>query len=336
MPPRRSPRAVTAALLGLVSVLSLTACGNPADGSGSEPGGGAASAAGAGGGKGLRINLGPDQKRVSTPEVASIAALVPAEIRARGTLEVTNSAGSVPPLTFYATDDKTVIGVEPDIASLVADVLGLKLRYRPVDWANIFVGLDSGKYDLGLSNITVTEERKEKYDFATYRLDNIAFEAKKGSGWKVRGPRDVAGRTIGVGSGTNQEKLLVDWSKANVAKGLKPTDIKIYQNASDYYLALGSGRLDAYFGPNPVAAYHAASTGQTEIIGTFSGAGDAIQGKIAATTKKDNGLIRPVQEALDTVIENGAYGKVLARWGLADEAVPSSELNPPGLPRTAS
>ncbi|MEE1802087.1 ABC transporter substrate-binding protein [Streptomyces sp. NPDC101062] len=334
MPPRRTLR-ITAALLGLVSALSLTACGNPADGTGSGPGGAAASS-GSGDGKGLQINLGPGQKRVSTSTVDSIAALVPAEIRRKGTLDVVNSAGSVPPLTFYATDDRTVIGVEPDIASLVADVLGLKLRYHPVDWANIFVGLDSGKYDLGLSNITVTEERKEKYDFATYRLDNIAFEAKKGSGWKVRGPRDVAGRTIGVASGTNQEKVLVDWDASNGEKGLKPTDIKIYQNTSDYYLALGSGRLDAYFGPNPVAAYHAASTGQTEIVGTFSGAGDAIQGKIAATTKKDNGLIKPVHEALNTVIRNGTYGKVLKRWGLANEAVPSSELNPEGLPKTAS
>ncbi|MFJ1749365.1 ABC transporter substrate-binding protein [Streptomyces sp. NPDC088116] len=329
MPPRRILRA-SAALLGLVTAFSLTGCGNSADGT---TGGTAAK----GGGKnGLQINLGPDQKRVTAAKVDSIAALVPAAIRKRGTLEVVNSAGSVPPLTFYATDDKTVIGVEPDIASLVADVLGLKLHYNPVDWANIFVGLDSGKYDIGLSNITVTEERKEKYDFATYRLDNIAFEAKKGTGWRVKGPKDVAGRSIGVSSGTNQEKLLVDWNKENVREGRKPTDIKIYQNTSDYYLALGSGRLDAYLGPNPVAAYHAASTGQTEIVGTFSGAGSAVQGKIAATAKKDNGLIKPVHEALNTVIKNGAYGKVLKRWGLPNEAVPSSELNPVGLPKTAS
>ncbi|MFE4534489.1 ABC transporter substrate-binding protein [Streptomyces scopuliridis] len=328
MPPRRRPLRITAALLGLVTAFSLTACGNSADGSTDKV------APQDGGRKGLQINLGPDQKRITTPEVDSIAALVPAEIRERGTLEVVNAAGSVPPLGFYATDDKTVIGVEPDLASLVADVLGLKPHYNTVDWANIFVGLDSGKYDLGLSNITVTEERKEKYDFATYRLDNIAFEARKGTGWRVKGPADVAGRTIGVGSGTNQEKLLVDWSKANVKKGLKPTEIKIYQNSSDYYLALGSGRLDAYLGPNPVAAYHSASTGQTEIIGTFSGAGDEVQGKIAATTKKGNGLIEPFRQAIDTVIENGTYRKVLERWGLANEAVPSSELNPEGLPKT--
>ncbi|AHH94747.1 ABC transporter substrate-binding protein [Kutzneria viridogrisea] len=280
------------------------------------------------------INLGPDQKRVSTGKVDRIAAEVPEPIRARGTLEVVADAGTVPPLSFYATDDHTPIGVEEDIASLVADVLGLKPHYTVVSWENIFVGLDSGKYDAGFSNITVTEARKEKYDFATYRLDNVSFEARKGSGWQVNGPADVAGRSIAVSSGTNQEKLLLDWNAQNTAKGLKPVDVKYFQKATDYYLALQSGRIDAYFGPNPSTAYHAATSGQTELIGTVSGAGTALQGKIAATTKKDNGLIRALHEALSEVIANGSYAQVLRRWGLSNEAVTGSELNPPGLPRT--
>ena len=62
-------------------------------------------------------------------------------------------------------------------------------------WENLFVGLDSGKFDAGSSNITVTEERKEKYDFVTYRLDNLAFEARKGDDWTVTEPKDIAGQT---------------------------------------------------------------------------------------------------------------------------------------------
>ncbi|MER5302458.1 ABC transporter substrate-binding protein [Streptomyces lasiicapitis] len=321
----------TTLTLALASALALTtaACGTPED-EDTAPAGRAGPGA-----KGTRINLSPDQKRVRAKKVDAIARLVPERIRSRGTLEVVASAGTAPPLTFYATDDKTVIGVETDIAQLVADVLGLKVRSHTVDWANIFVGLDSGKYDVGFSNITVTEERKEKYDFATYRLDTISFEAKKGRDWKVKGAKDVAGRTIGVSSGTNQEKLLVDWSKQNVKAGREATDIKYFQNTSDYYLALGSGRIDAYLGPHPVAAYHAVTTGRTEIIGTFSGAGDRLQGKIAATTKKDNGLLKALHQALEHLIDEGGYGKVLTRWGLSDEAVPSSEVNPQGLPKTS-
>ena len=282
---------------------------------------------------GLNVNLGPDQNRVTAQKDDKIASKVPEKFRTKGELVIGGSAGTAPPLRFYATDDKTVIGVETDVAVLVAGVLGLKPRLEVSSWENLFVGLDSGSFDVGLSNITVTEARKEKYDFATYRLDTLAFEAKKGGTWKVKEPKDVAGKVIAVTSGTNQEKILVDWSTQNVAAGLKATDIKYFQNSSDYYLALQSGRIDAYLGPNPTSAYHAATSGQTEVIGTFSG-GASVQGKIAVTTKKDNGLIAPVQEALNQLIANGKYAEVLKRWGLSDEAVPASELNPVGLPKS--
>ncbi|GGK60581.1 ABC transporter substrate-binding protein [Streptomyces flaveus] len=324
----RVSRRTAAASFGLAAALVLAACANPDEG-------GTTDVAASGDGKTItKINTSPDQKRITTGKVDSIAAEVPKEIRERGTLKLVGSAGSQAPLGFYATDNKTRIGVEIDLAYLVSNVLGLKPEYTPVSWENIFVGLDSAKYDAGLSNITVTEERKEKYDFATYREDNLAFEAKKDSGLKVTGPKDVAGQTVAVGSGTNQEKLLIEWSKENEKAGRKPVDIKYYQNDSDTYLALQSGRIDLYLGPNPTAAYHAATTGKTEVVGTYSGAGSTLQGLIAATTKKDSGLVKPLAAAIDEIIDNGMYAKVLKRWGLSDEAVTKSEINPPGLPKT--
>ncbi|MEU9996633.1 ABC transporter substrate-binding protein [Streptomyces sp. NPDC050848] len=319
-------RTSLSAAIGLVLTLAVSACGNPSDGGTAEVQGAS--------GTTTKINLGPDQNRVTTAKVDSIAAKVPEKIRQRGTLEIVDSSGSAAPLTFYATDNKTVIGVETDLAYLVADVLGLKPHVNTVSWENIFVGLDSAKYDVGFSNITVTEERKDKYDFATYRKDDLAFESKKGSGLKIAGPEDVAGKKVAVSSGTNQEKLLVEWSKENEKAGRKPVDIAYYQNASDTYLALQSGRIDLFLGPNPTAAYHAATTGKTEVVGTYSGAGASLQGLIAATTKKDSGLVEPLAAALNQIIDNGTYAQVLKRWGLTDEAVKRSEINPPGLPRT--
>ncbi|MGW0191265.1 ABC transporter substrate-binding protein [Streptomyces sp. NPDC003362] len=319
-------RRTSAAALGLATALVLAACANPDDGGTTE-------VADTKGTK-TKINTSPDQDRVTTGKVDSIAAQVPKEIRERGTLEIVYSSTSAAPLNFYATDNKTLIGVETDLSRLVADVLGLKPKVNTVSWENIFVGLDSAKYDVGFSNITVTEERKEKYDFATYREDNLGFEAKKGSGLKIDGPEDVAGRTVAVGSGTNQEKLLIEWSEENEKAGRKPVDIKYYQNDSDTYLALQSGRIDLYLGPHPTAAYHAATSGKTEVVGTYSGAGATLQGLIAATTKKDSGLVKPLSAALDEVIDNGTYAQVLKRWGLSEEAVPQSEINPHGLPKT--
>ncbi|MFD7503337.1 ABC transporter substrate-binding protein [Streptomyces sp. NPDC059850] len=283
-------------------------------------------------GKGGGLNIGPDQHRVRGEKVDAIAAKVPGKIRRRGTLRLGGSADASPPLGFYATDDKTRIGVEIDLATLVADTLGLKIHFEAVSWENLFVGLDSSKFDAVFSNVTVTEERKEKYDFATYRLDDLAFEATKGTSWRVKGPADVAGKTIAVSSGTNQEKILVDWSKQNQKAGRKPVDIKYFQKDTDYYLALQSKRIDAYLGPQPSAAYHVASAGQTQIVGHISGGGDQIQGKIADTTKKGSGLVDAYAAAIDHIIEDGSYARVLKRWGLSREAVKKSEINPRGLP----
>ncbi|MEV4556016.1 ABC transporter substrate-binding protein [Kitasatospora sp. NPDC049285] len=321
--------ALAPAALTLAAALLLTACGSTGGSADGSAGAKASTAP-----NGVQVNLTPDQNRVTTPKVDAIAALVPDEVRKRGTLQVVDSLGTVPPLDFHATDDRTIIGAEPDLAYLIGNVLGLKVELNPVSWENVFVGLDSSKYDVGITNITVTEARKEKYDFATYRLDILGFEAKKGSGWTVKGPKDVAGHTIGVSSGTNQEKLLLAWNDQNVKAGLKPVDVKYYQNASDYYLALGSGRIDAWLGPNPSSAFHAAQTGETEVIGTYSGAGDQVLGKIAATTKKDSGLVQPLNAAINEIIKNGSYAQVLKRWGLDNEAVQTSEINPPGLPKT--
>lgn len=332
----RTTTAVTGTTTAVLGALLLTACGSG--------GTGAVGTVGAGGKK-QNVNVSPQQHRIRGEKDPDLAAQVPAEIRKRGTLNVGVDADGSPPLTFRASDDKTLIGIESDLATLFADHLGLKPQFKPFSWENIFVGLDSGKLDTALSNITVTQERKQKYDFATYRLDEIAFEAKKGRGLHIKGPEDVAGKRIAVSSGTNQEKILVDWSKENEKAGRKPVDIRYFQRSSDYYLALQSGRIDAYLGPNPSARYHVSTSGRTEIAGTLSG-GDTLQGKIAATTRKGagkaasgkggSGLAKALQGAVDASIEDGTYAKVLKRWHLTGEAVPKSEVNPAGLPELKS
>ncbi len=310
---------LTAFTLAIAAALTLSACAGPTK-------------AATGPASKERFNTSPDQNRYSAPKVDSIAAEVPAAIRSRGTLEVGNSKGSTAPLTFFATDNKTLIGVETDMAYAIASVFGLKVHYNPVSFEQVFVGLDSGKYDVGLTNITVTELRKQKYDMATYRKDAQAFEAKKGATWRVTGPKDVAGRTIAVPTGTSEEKALLDWSAQNVKAGRKAVNVKYYQDESACYLALQSGQIDAYLHPNPEAQYHARTSGQTQVVGDIIGSGKNLEGLIAATTKKDNGLGKPLNDAINYLIKKGTYGKILARWDLTSDAVSASRLNPPGLP----
>jgi len=325
------PRTYAVTTVAFAAAVALSACSGAAEASSAAGAAGAPPAASVGG-----INTSPDQKRITAGKDEKAAALLPKGIRDRGTITAANAGagGGTPPLVFTADDDKTVIGVEVDLAHLFADKLGLKVETPATSWENVFLGIDSGRYDVALTNVTVTEERKQKYDFATYRKDDLAFEAPKGGSWKVASGKDIAGKTIAVASGTNQEKILLDWNAANVKAGLAPAEVKYFQSQTDYYLALSSHRIDAYFGPNPSVAYHVATAGQTEAIGHFSGAGESLQGLIAVLTKRGSGLAEPYAAAINSAIADGSYAKVLQRWNLSTEGLKKSEVNPPGLPKT--
>jgi polar amino acid transport system substrate-binding protein len=278
------------------------------------------------------------QTTIKVSEVKSISAELPAALKKSGKLEIgigALPAGS-PPLAYVGSDQKTLTGAEPDFGRLVAAVLGLKPEVKNSTWENLFVGIDSGKVDVAFSNVTDTEERKKKYEFASYRQDNLAFTVPKKSTWNFDGDyENLAGKTVSVGSGTNQEKILLEW-KAKLAKEGKKLTVKYFQDSNSVYLALASGKIDVYFGPNPGIAYHNRQTANTpnatRTAGTYSGAGASLQGLIAATAKKDSGLAEPLADAINHLIKNGQYAEWLKAYNLSNEAVAKSEVNPPGLP----
>ncbi|WP_432372606.1 ABC transporter substrate-binding protein [Pantoea allii] len=244
-----------------------------------------------------------------------------------GTLTVAISATNSPPLALLASDNLTRIGSDPDIARLLADSLGLKLKLVPASWEDWPLGIRAGRYDVAMFNIAVTEERKKKFDFATYRADNHAFVVKADSPVStINSPADVAGKRIIVASGTNQERILLSWDAQNRAKGLPPVQPIYLTDDASATLSLLSGRANALFGPHSTAAWKVASRGQTKIVGE-----GPFRAWVAVTTKKGNGLAAALQTALDGTIAGGQYQQVLQRWSEEDEAVAHSTVNPPGI-----
>lgn len=243
-------------------------------------------------------------------------------------------ASAAPPLAFLAEDDNvSILGIEPDIAQLVADGLGLELASENVSWPDWPLGVESGKYDAAITNVTVTEERKELFDFATYRDDSVAFSVRKDSDiQKIEQAEDVAGLKVAVTSGTNQEKILLDWFAENEANGLEAGEPVYFDDVAASHLALLSGRIDAVFSPNPIMTHLGTTSGESHVVGLVNG-GFPETAEIGVTTAKDNGLIEPVALVLEHVIESGEYQEVLDRWDLGDEAVTETRINPPGLPK---
>lgn len=273
--------------------------------------------------------------RLDEPVAEAVAALEASgfEPVEPGKLTVAHSA-YVPPLGYIPEGETEAAGTEPNIGALIADALDLEYNPVVVAWADWPLGIQSGKYDLITSNVTVTEERKELYDFASYREDLLGFYVQSDSDIeKIEEAADISGLKIAVGSGTNQEQVLLAWNEELEAAGEQPAELQYFDDNAATVLALQSGRIDATFGPNATSAWAARETSDTKLVGLVPG-GWPLTANIAAATAKGNGLIEPVNIALNHLIENGQYDEVLEIWDLESERVDESEINPAGLPKS--
>ncbi|TRL42288.1 MULTISPECIES: ABC transporter substrate-binding protein [Rhizobium] len=280
-------------------------------------------------------DLSPEQTgRIHVKPNPQAIAAVPADFRfvTPGTFTVASAVGG-PPLNTYATDAKTVVGADPDLASAIAESLGLRLTIIPVAWADWPLGLSSGKYDAVISNVGVTEQRKEKFDFSSYRKGGHGFFVRLDSKiGPISEPKDAAGLRIIVGAGTNQERILVRWSEENVKAGLKPIELQYYDDEATQLLALQSGRADVIVQPHSTLVFIANRDKNIKRVG-FLSAGWPERSDVAITTRKGSGLANALTIATNGLIASGDYAKILDRWQLSEEALAKSETNPPGLPK---
>lgn len=309
-------------LLGtaLLGPAALASCADPGASAAGNPSGPAQTTAAR---NGVVYNTSPDQQRIRAEKDAALAAKVPALIGKDGKLTVATTAGSIP-LSFHATDDKTPIGSELDIAQLVADKLGLELDVQVTSWENWPLKTQSGDFEAVFSNVGVNKDRVKLFDFASYRAAYMGFEAKKSSTYDIKGADDISGLKVSVGSGTNQEKILLAWNKELEAKGKAPATLQYYSSDADTILALSSGRIDLNIAPYPSTVYRENTRDDLKVVGKVN-AGWPSETLVAATTLRGNGLAPVISDALNEVIQDGSYGKVLERWGLSEEALPESK-----------
>jgi polar amino acid transport system substrate-binding protein len=210
----------------------------------------------------------------------------------------------------------------------VADSLGLELNVVPTSWEDWPLGVASGKYDAAISNITVTKERKEKFDFATYRKDSLGFYVKSTSPIKSLRRRKISpGCALSSAPAPIRKAILAGMPKTS--KGLKPFTPVYTKDDAAQTLALSPGARMPFW-PERDWRLESGVNRKTKLVGSVDG-GWPKAAHIAVTLKKGSGLVEPVQTALNGVIKNGDYDKVLNRWGEGVERIPQSEVNPAGL-----
>jgi polar amino acid transport system substrate-binding protein len=303
------PRRRTGVLSAVAAAaLLLSGCGGSGDAD-------SADGSGAGGSASSGDEI-PAQKKVD-----EIAALVPQKYRDAGSIEVVTDAG-YPPTGFYAEDGKTIIGLDPDLGHALGQVMGIDLKFVAGSFDGIVPGLQSGQYQLAMSGINDTEERRKVIDFVdTYKGGSQFFMAAGTD--PIEGIEELCGRKVAVQKGSAQADDVAAQDEKCKAEGKKSIAISVYPDQTACNLALTTGRAEFTASDTPVAAYQVLqSKGALELAGEEYGS--VLHG---IGVPKDSGLVEPLQKAMGVLIDNGAYQKILEKWNLGQTALDKPYVN---------
>lgn len=250
---------------------------------------------------------------------AKVAAMVPAQYQGKP-LTVASDA-SYPPMELFASDGKTINGLDADLASALATTMGLTANLQNVTFDSIIPGIDAGKYDLGMSSFTDTKEREQTVDFVDYLSVGTSIYVTAASGANVSKVEDLCGLIVAVEKGTTQQDAAQAQAKKCAAD--KKLTVLVFPDQNGANLALSSGRAQVGLADAPVAAWAV-----KESNGKFKAAGTQFaRAPYGIAMSKTGGLSAPVQAALQALIDNGVYASILAHWGMSDAAISNPQIN---------
>ena len=256
----------------------------------------------------------------------SLAALVPADIKARGTL-VVGSPATFPALNFYAADGTTLVGHDWDLAVAVAKRLGLRPEHSDIDYAALIPGLKSGRIDTLNAGMSDTAKRQQEIDFVDYRMDGVVFLVPEGNPDKVSKPDSLCGLSTAAVTGTITVDRARKWSDNCVAAGKKPIGLTETEDTSQMQSQLRSGRINFLPGDLATLSYIATSVNDGKAFDLIDDEIIDMKPTGFGFSKERKELTTAVQRALQSLIDDGTYAKIMKAWNLQDLEVKSSVIN---------
>jgi polar amino acid transport system substrate-binding protein len=256
----------------------------------------------------------------------SAAALVPANIKAKGTVNVAADA-TYAPNEFIGPDGHTVVGMDADLAKAIFPLLGLKVNVVNATFLTIIPGLISGKFDVGMSSFTDNATREKQVNFVDYFKAGTSFFEKSSGGPTVTNLNSLCGLKVAVESTTTEQVDATGQAAKCKKEHRTPDSVLPYPTQTDANLALSSGRAQVSMADSPVAAYQVKqSGGKFKLVGQSYGV--APYG--IAVPKPDGTLDKAILAALKDLVANGKYASILKTWGVQSGADTHPVINGAG------
>ncbi|WP_326798428.1 ABC transporter substrate-binding protein [Streptomyces sp. NBC_01808] len=214
------------------------------------------------------------------------------------------------------------VGVDIDIANALGEELGVEFQFQNNVFDNLIPSLDSGRFDIIMSSMTDNKERQAEVDFVDYFSAGVSILVQKGNPDGISTLDDLCGKTVAFQRGT----VSADIAKAQNEKCDKPIKTLPFTKDTEALQQVKQGRAVADLNDFPVAAYNARESGGGDDFEVVGEQIDAAPYGIAVS--KDNAELRDaLATALDAIIENGEYQKVLEKWEVQQGGVDKATVN---------
>lgn len=200
---------------------------------------------------------------------------------------------------FESLEGGEVVGIEVDILNKVAEKMGMELDIQQMDFDSVIPGVQAGKFDVGMSGITVTDKRKENVDFSSvYFMAAQAIVVTADSG--ITGKADLEGKKVSVQTGTTAEEYCMG----------NGYEVLAFTANNDAAAALTSGKVDAWVVDNEVALAMAPELGLTVLDEAMTSE------PYAFAFQKGSELVTPFNEALNALLSDGAVEQIFQQYGV--------------------
>jgi polar amino acid transport system substrate-binding protein len=235
----------------------------------------------------------------------------------------------------YFDDSGNPTGSDIEIGTEIAKRLGLQVQIVNSIFDTIIAAVTSGKCDIIISDQNITADRQKQVSMIEYFQAGQSMLAAKGNPMNINATTDMCGQSVAAESGTTEVDYLqgtgdfkgkglpADCTKA----GKKPPTVVVTQKDTDALQQLQAGKVAVYFADTPVAAYYVVQhPDQFQLVGQVVepatvGISVPCGGLPDCTNAPLTPLGQAVQTALKSMMADGTYAKILAKYNLQTGAV---------------
>lgn len=260
-----------------------------------------------------------DGPAVSVGADAAAVALLPKKIKDAGKLIIGIDPTYAP--NESKDDAGNPVGWDVELANAMVAKLGLKADYQIASFDKIIPSITGGTYDVGVSSFTDNTEREKAVDFVNYFTAGVQWAQPIG---KKVDPENACGLTVSVQATTFEETdELPAASKKCTDAGKPAITILKFDKQDDATTAVADGRADAMSADSPITLY--AISQLKDKIEPAGAAFDAAPYGIAV--KKGSALTKAIQKALQSMVDDGSYTKILTKWGVESGGIAEITIN---------